>query len=87
MTLGFPNASRSYDATRRAVRFWGSDGAMEASFVIEDDALRKMQPAIGSQEAEILIAFDALRSRINTVAARVYARGRQGIYFLSPADV
>lgn len=86
MTLAFPNATRSYDATRRAVRFWGSDGAMEASFVIEDDALRKMQPTIGSQEAEILIAFDTLRSRINTVAARVYARGHQGIYFLSPSD-
>ncbi len=23
VTLNFPNSSRSYDATRRAVRFWG----------------------------------------------------------------
>jgi hypothetical protein len=30
-TLEFPNRSRAYDATRRAVRFWGNDGAMEAS--------------------------------------------------------
>jgi hypothetical protein len=30
MALSFPNQSRSYDATRRAVRFWGHDSAMEA---------------------------------------------------------
>jgi Protein of unknown function (DUF1488) len=33
MTLGFPNQSRFYDATRLAVRFWGHDSAMEASFL------------------------------------------------------
>ena len=33
MTLGFPNQSRFYDAMRRAVRFWGHDSAMEASFL------------------------------------------------------
>jgi|GEM_PF-3111735 len=25
MAITFPNLSRSYDATRRAVRFWGYD--------------------------------------------------------------
>jgi hypothetical protein len=25
MAISFPNRSRSYDATRRAVRFWGHD--------------------------------------------------------------
>ncbi|MGB9389555.1 MAG: DUF1488 family protein, partial [Xanthobacteraceae bacterium] len=34
MTLTFPNQSRSFDATRCAVRFWGHDGAMEASFFV-----------------------------------------------------
>ena len=33
MTLGFRNQSRFYDATPRAVRFWGHDSAMEASFL------------------------------------------------------
>ena len=32
MLLSFPNQSRSYDATLRAVRFWGHDGAMEVAF-------------------------------------------------------
>ncbi|MEA3071135.1 MAG: hypothetical protein QOD29_2581, partial [Alphaproteobacteria bacterium] len=40
MTLNFPNRSRFYDATRRAVRFWGHDSAMEAVFFITEDALR-----------------------------------------------
>ena len=30
MALSFPNKSRAFDATRRAVRFWGYDSAMEA---------------------------------------------------------
>ena len=44
MTLSFPNQSRSYDATRRAVRFWGHDSAMEASFFVTEDALKQVQP-------------------------------------------
>ena len=44
MALNFPNPCRSYDATRRAVRFWGHEGAMEASFFINEDALRRLQP-------------------------------------------
>ena len=35
MSLNFPNQSRSYDATLRAVRFWGHDGPMEAAFFCE----------------------------------------------------
>ena len=32
MARGFPNESRDYDEAMRAVRFWGHDGALEASF-------------------------------------------------------
>ena len=41
MTINFPNPSRSYDATRRAVRFWGHDSAMEASFFVAEGGARK----------------------------------------------
>ena len=34
MALNFPNASRSYDSTRHAVRFWGYDSTMETSFFV-----------------------------------------------------
>jgi hypothetical protein len=37
--IDFPDHSRSYDSTRRAVRFWGHDSAIEASFFIDEDAL------------------------------------------------
>ena len=37
--LNFPNQSRVFDPTRRAVRFWGHDSAMEWSFFVTEDAL------------------------------------------------
>ena len=43
MSLNFPNQSRSYDATLRAVRFWGHDGAMEASFFVNEEALKRIR--------------------------------------------
>jgi hypothetical protein len=33
----------SYDATLRAVRFWGHDGAMEVSFFVNEDALKRLE--------------------------------------------
>jgi len=44
MAITFPNLSRSYDATRRAVRFWGYDRSTENSFFIMADTLRQIQP-------------------------------------------
>jgi Protein of unknown function (DUF1488) len=44
--IDFPNHSRSYDSTRRAVRFWGHDSAIEASFFIKEDALTRIQPDV-----------------------------------------
>jgi hypothetical protein len=86
MALNFPNQSRSYDATLRAVRFWGHDGAMEASFYVNEDALMRIQPGLRSDEAGILGAFDSHRDLIHTTAAKVYRRGRKGAYELIRAD-
>jgi hypothetical protein len=44
MALSFPNQSRSFDATRRGVRFWGYDTAMEAAFFVGEEALKRVQP-------------------------------------------
>jgi hypothetical protein len=87
MTINFPNRSRSYDATRRAVRFWGYDRSMESSFFIMEDALRQMQPDLQSDAIDILHAFDVNRERIYSIAAKVYARGRRGTYDLNAVDV
>ena len=86
MTLSFPNRSRAYDATRRAVRFWGHDSAMEASFFVTGDALKQIAPNARFDEDGMLGAFDANRDRIYAAAARVYGRGRKGSYELISTD-
>ena len=85
--INFPNQSRSYDPTRRAVRFWGSDSAIEVSFFINEDALTKIQPGISLDEMGFLSAFDAKRDVICAAAAKVYVRGKKGSYDLGAADV
>ena len=84
--LNFPNRSRVFDQTRRAVRFWGHDSAMEASFFVTEAALRYFQPDLLVDEAAMLRAFDANRSRIQAAAVKVYARGRKGSYNLEQSD-
>jgi hypothetical protein len=84
--IDFPNHSRSYDHTRRAVRFWGYDSAMEASFFIEENALRRIQPDAHPDESGFLKAFDANRDLICAAAARIYVRGSKGSYDLVVAN-
>jgi hypothetical protein len=84
MALNFLNQRRSYDATLHAVRFWGHDGAMEVSFYVNEDALKRIQPGLGLGEAEILGASDANRNLIHVVAAKAYRRGRKSSYGLFP---
>jgi hypothetical protein len=86
MALSFPNQCRSYDETRRAVRFWGYDSAMERSFFVTDDALKRVQPDMRFDEADVLSAFDANRELICATAVKVYARGRRGSYDLMSSD-
>ena len=85
--IQFPNRSRSYDRTQRAVRFWGYDIAMKTSFFVSGDALKRIQPSMQFDEAGLLNAFDANRDRIYAIAAKVYARGRRGSYEIVEADL
>jgi len=80
MTLSFPNQSRSFDATRNRVRFWGYDSAIEISFFVEADALQKFSPEMSRAEAGFLKAFDAARERIHEVADKVYVCRHKGAY-------
>jgi hypothetical protein len=84
--IDFPNYSRSYDRTRHAVRFWGHDSALEASFFIEEDAVRRIQPDVRPDESGYLKAFDSHRDLICAAAARVSARGSRGSYDLVAAN-
>ena len=80
MMLNFSNPSRSFDATKNRVEFWGYDNVMEISFFVEADALKKLCPEMIDVEAGFLKAFDAARKRIYEVAETVYARGRKGVW-------
>ncbi|KMJ95141.1 DUF1488 family protein [Bradyrhizobium japonicum] len=84
--IEFPNHSRSYDRTRRAVRFWGHDSAIEASFFINENALKRIQPDIGCDEPGFLRAFDSNRDLICAAAAKMYVRGSRGSYDLVAAN-
>jgi hypothetical protein len=84
--LNFPNQSRFFDPTRRAVRFWGYDSAMEWSFFVTEDALKRLQPKMAPDEASLLLAFDTNRAAIQKAAAKIYSRGRKGSYELVATD-
>ena len=87
MALGFPNSSRSYDATRRAVRFWGHDSAMEWSFFVTAGALQRVHPAMVPDEAVMLGAFNFHSELICAAATKLFSRGRKGSYELGAGDV
>jgi hypothetical protein len=86
MSITFPNPSRYYDPSIGAVRFWGYDSAMEASFFVTVGALQAIAPRMTNDEVSILTAFDDHRDRICDTAARVYARGHKGSYDLTRSD-
>ena len=86
MTLSFPNQSRCYDSTRQAVRFWGHDRAMEATFFMTADALRRIQPGVPPGAAAHLSAFDSNRDLIYATAVKVYTRSNRGSYDLVASD-
>jgi Protein of unknown function (DUF1488) len=84
--LNFPNVSRSYDATRRCVRFWGYDGALEVSFFVEEAALFRIAPETRHNQDAMLQSFDSNRERIIKVARKIYSGRRQGSYALIASD-
>src|ERR1700756_5716166 len=86
MAISFPNNSRSYDTTRRAVRFWGYDSAMETSFFVSEHALKRVQPSMAFDQNGALRAFDVNRALIYATARKVYARGHKGSYELVSSD-
>jgi hypothetical protein len=62
------------------------DGAMEAAFFVNVDALRRIQPSIGGDEAGFLGAFDSQLELAHAAALKIYMRARKGSYELIPAD-
>jgi len=86
IVLNFPNQNRFFDPTRRAVRFWGHDSAMEWSFFVSEEALRRLQPNMERDTASLLRAFDANLAAIHAAAIKAYKRERKGSYELLVTD-
>jgi hypothetical protein len=84
--VSFPNASRSYDAVRDRIRFWGYDSAIEVAFFLEVSAIFRLSPKTKNVEAGILAAFDEAIERIHQVAAKAYTSQRRSFYVLSATD-
>ncbi len=82
MALSFPNPSRSYDASRHGVLFWGYDNAREITFLVEDRVLMNFDSDLGADEAGVLASFDRHRNEILEIAMALYAEGRQTLYTL-----
>jgi hypothetical protein len=80
MGLNYPNRSRTFDAAKGIIRFWGYDRVIEVSFFLETAALRKLIPETSAGELDILELFDAVRDRIHQVADKVYFRRPKGSY-------
>ncbi|MGF6726433.1 hypothetical protein P3T43_005823 [Paraburkholderia sp. GAS41] len=83
VALQFPNPSRSYDATRHCVCFWGYDNSREITFQVDDAMLRNLQPDAGSDERSILGAFDKFREKLLEIARKQYVHGPQNRYTIS----
>jgi hypothetical protein len=87
MTLHFPNASRTYDASRHCVCFWGHDAASEVSFHLDEEALHRISRFADRDETSMLRVFDVNRARIEAAASAVYSRKRKSHYRLTASDV
>jgi hypothetical protein len=81
--LQFPNPSRSYDASRHCVCFWGYDNSREITFMVDDAVLRNLQPGVGSDERSVLGAFDEFREKVLEIAKKQYVGGPQNRYSIS----
>ena len=87
MRLSFPNPSRSFDASRSCVLFWGYDSAIEVSFFVEANALKRLYPEMSDAKTAFLKAFDAARKQIHKITDKVYMRDRKGSYaYILAAD-
>lgn len=59
---------------------------MEASFFVDEGALKRIQFDMRFDEAGLLRAFDLNRDLICATAAEVYGRRHKGSYDLTAAD-
>jgi hypothetical protein len=72
MTLSFPNPARSYDETKRRVRFLGHDGMFEVRFFVAAEVLSNNLSGRTAVDEDYLASFDVLRPKILKAAHAAY---------------
>ena len=80
MPLEFPNTSRSFEVSKKRVRFWGYDQAIEITFFVHAETLAKIDPGAGPSEQELLLVFDSAIERIHGAARTAYNRSKRYSY-------
>jgi hypothetical protein len=83
MALNFPNPSRSYDASRHCVCFWGYDNAREVAFQVSDNMLSRLSHEAAADEAALLAMFDRYREEILLLAKHAYTPGTRNTYTIA----
>jgi hypothetical protein len=86
MALNFPNPSRSYDAARRRIAFWGHDNTLEIPFFLDESAIFRLDPKTKNVEAGMLATFDAAKDRIHQVAGRLHSSAKRTFYVIGTDD-
>lgn len=86
MMLNFPNSSRSFEAARNRVRFWGYDSSIEITFFVDSGTLQKLSAATTVAEDAVLAAFDSAVPAIHAAAAKAYKRAKHGTYAVAITD-
>jgi Protein of unknown function (DUF1488) len=84
VTLSFPNPSRSYDESRRRVRFVGHDGLNQIRFFLPVEILAGDLTSRSPTERDFLSAFDGMRKRIFEIAIKAYEARRRDTIELDP---
>ncbi len=72
-TVSFSNPSRCYEEMEQGVRFWGYDQTIEISFLVKEQALRKIKSETQVDEAGFLSTFDRNLDQIRKVAGEIYS--------------
>ncbi|CAG9186487.1 DUF1488 family protein [Cupriavidus pampae] len=82
MALNFPNPSRSYDASRHCVRFWGYDESREVSFRVSGVFLAQLARDHALDEEHQLALFDQYREQIYVLAHDIYTDDPRHTYVI-----
>jgi len=77
VALEFPNPSRSYDAARHCVCFWGYDNSREITFQVDDAIIRNLRPGAGADERSLLGASSKSLESSMSPAHRIDIRFRE----------